>query len=65
MLFLVSSLALAAEGHGGEEAHGIPWDTIAFQSVSFVIFLGLLYWFARRPIGDAVRRLRCYLIRKA
>ncbi|MFZ5482324.1 MAG: hypothetical protein ACOZNI_36520 [Myxococcota bacterium] len=55
---LLTTLAYAAEGggHGGPEgAHGIPWDTIAFQSIAVAIFLGLLFWFARRPVGDALK----------
>jgi F-type H+-transporting ATPase subunit b len=62
MISLLTTLALAAEGehgggeaHGAAEAHGIPWDQIAFQSVAFVVFIGLLVYFARRPIGDALK----------
>lgn len=44
-----------AAGHGAEAAHGIPWDTLTFQAVNVILFLGLLTWLARKPIGDWVR----------
>jgi F-type H+-transporting ATPase subunit b len=54
-MLLLSTLAHAAEGHAAGEAHGIPWDTIAFQAVAVTVFIGLLFWFARRPVGDALK----------
>jgi F-type H+-transporting ATPase subunit b len=54
----VSSLAFAAgggEGAHGAEAHGVPWDMIALQAVNLVIFLAILVWFARKPIGDSLK----------
>lgn len=44
----------AAEG-GGHGEHGIPWETLVFATINFTIFLGLLVWFARRPVGDALK----------
>jgi F-type H+-transporting ATPase subunit b len=59
MLLLLSALAFAAEGaeggHGAEEAHGIPWDVLAFQAGALVIFLAVLGWLARRPILDWIK----------
>jgi F-type H+-transporting ATPase subunit b len=52
MLLLLPALALAAEGAHGEEAHGIPWDIIGFQTVNVIVFVGLLVWIARGPVSD-------------
>lgn len=58
MLALVlSTVALAGAGGGaaGHESHGVPWDMIALQAANVVIFLALLVWLARKPVGDALK----------
>lgn len=48
----------STEAHGGGaegEHHGVPWDVVAFQAMNVALFLGILVWAARRPIGDWVR----------
>ena len=60
---LTIAAALAEEGgeaaghgaEGAEGAHGIPWENLTFQAINVVLFLGLLFWLARKPIGDWVR----------
>jgi F-type H+-transporting ATPase subunit b len=60
-LYLAASALAAGGTHGAQagdaahDAHGIPWDTIALQSINVVIFLGILIWLARKPIGDALK----------
>lgn len=62
LMFLVSALARASEGaeapgaaHGAEAAATIPWETLAYQTGTLVVFVGLLAYLARRPISDALR----------
>jgi F-type H+-transporting ATPase subunit b len=51
ILFSLSpSLALAAEGHHAEQ-HGIPWATLIFSTINFVIF----FWVMKRFAWPAVR----------
>ncbi|MFN7143514.1 MAG: hypothetical protein ACK4YP_07060 [Myxococcota bacterium] len=55
----LSTLSWAAPpaegGHGEAGAHGIPWDLIALQAANVVIFVGLLVWLARKPVGDYLK----------
>lgn len=54
----VSTLAWAAGGGGadaGHGSHGVPWDMIALQAANVVIFVILLGWLARKPVGDALK----------
>ena len=65
MLLHLSTLAWAAGGGHGEAveaahgadhgAHGIPWDTIGISAVNVILFLGILVWAARKPVGDALK----------
>lgn len=52
-------VALAAASEGGEHAAGhdtgIPWANIAFAAATLLVFLGILYTFARKPVADALR----------
>ncbi len=45
----------AEAAHGAEGAHAIPWDMIGLQAVNVVLFLVILVWFARKPVGDALK----------
>lgn len=45
-----------AAGHeAAAHAETIPWDVITFQAFNVAIFLAVLIWLARRPIGDALK----------
>jgi len=50
---LAPSLALASGG--AARAEGIPWASLAWQGFNLALLLGLLVWFARRPVSDALR----------
>lgn len=62
MLLLLSTLSWASPSAGehasGEHAdaaaaaHGIPWGTVGFQAANVLLFLGILVWVARTPVGD-------------
>lgn len=55
MILLLSTLALAAEGHGAaHEATGIPWRNLLLVTGNVVIFASILIYVARRPIHDAL-----------
>jgi F-type H+-transporting ATPase subunit b len=47
---LLPSLALAAEGHGAEH-HGVPWSTLIFSTINFLIF----FWVMKRFAWPAVK----------
>jgi F-type H+-transporting ATPase subunit b len=51
---LASLAAFASEGGEGAEG-GIPSETIVYSAINLIIFLGLLGYFASRPIGDALK----------
>lgn len=54
---LLVGLVLAAGG-GGAEAHhpaGIPWPSLAYATGTLVVFVGLLGWFAWKPVSDAIK----------
>lgn len=64
LVWIGAALAASDGGHGGGEAHGIPWNTLVVTTLNLVIFLGLIGWLARRPLADALAN-RAATIRKA
>lgn len=58
-VLLVASAAMAAGGHGHEMNVGEELRKVLVHAVNFVIFVGLLVYFLRRPLKDflANRRL--------
>ena len=55
-----------AEGHGTahhdeehagahHDAHAMDWTQIAGSAVNFIVLIGLIVWFARKPLGDYLR----------
>ena len=47
--------AAASEEHGGEEgSHGVPVQELAIKGSSLLIFGGILFAIARRPVKDAL-----------
>lgn len=62
-ILLLPALALASQAeHGGE--HGIPWATLLFSLINFLLFAGLLKKFAWPAIRDAVRERRQVVVRE-
>jgi F-type H+-transporting ATPase subunit b len=54
LLLLVPSLALASgDAHGGE-VH-VPWSGLFWHAFNLVLLLGVIFWFARRPVSDALK----------
>lgn len=49
LLVLTSAVAFAAEEGG---AHHDPLELV-WKGVNILIFLGIVYWFGRKPIGEA------------
>lgn len=64
LVWIGAALAASEGGHGGGEAHGIPWNTLVVTALNLVIFLGLLGWLARRPLADALAN-RAAAVRKS
>ncbi len=59
MLLLVLPHAALAAGdadHGGHAAPGPDWAAIGWHAFNLVLFIGLIVWVARRPLGDELRR---------
>lgn len=52
--FLLSGVAFASEGGGGE-GHGYDWMGFVWQVVNFAILVGVLVYFARKPLRDYLR----------
>lgn len=52
-LALVPAAAFAS-GHG-HEGGGIPWNSIGWHAFNLAVLLVALFYFARRPISDALR----------
>jgi len=50
--FLMLSAALAS---GGQESHGIPWESLGWHLVNLTILLVAIFLFARRPVADALK----------
>jgi F-type H+-transporting ATPase subunit b len=58
LLLRIATVAQAAEGaEGAAGAHegGVPWSTVGFQTMTLIVFVGVLYFVARRPVGDALK----------
>ncbi len=54
LLLMVPAVALAAgDAHGGE-VH-VPWSGILFHTLNLALLLGVIVWFARRPVSDALK----------
>jgi F-type H+-transporting ATPase subunit b len=54
LLLLFPAVALAAgDAHGGPVT--IPWSGLFWHSFNLALLLGVIFWFARRPIGDALK----------
>lgn len=53
-LLSVPALCFASGGEGGHEA-GIPWLSLGFHALNLAILVGVIVWFGRRPISDALR----------
>ncbi|MEE8396249.1 MAG: ATP synthase F0 subunit B [bacterium] len=52
LLLVPAAPALAAEGAAaGSEEHGSPWLDFAYKVVNFAVLVGLIVYFARRPLG--------------
>jgi F-type H+-transporting ATPase subunit b len=62
VLALAPSLAFASGS--GREAEAIPWGSIGAHAFNLAVLLAVLYWFARRPISDALRT-RATSVRRA
>jgi len=55
-LFIVS-FGLFAEGHGGHGGHhGIDWNILGGSIFNFFLLLGLLIYFTKKPIKEALRK---------
>jgi len=55
-LSLLPMLASASEeAHGGEHGHGIPWQTLLFNLINFLIFAWLIRRYGWPVIRDYVR----------
>ncbi len=62
MLWFLISMALASGGeasaaseeHGSAEAHHLPVQELAIKSTSLLLFGGILFAIARRPVKDAL-----------
>ncbi len=50
-LLLIPALALAGEGSGGHSPLEIFW-----KGFNIVLFLGIVYWLGRKPVGEAFNR---------
>ena len=57
MLLLVArAFAKSPQSGGGEHpAEAIPWETIAYSGANLLLFVGLMVWFAWRPVGDSLK----------
>ncbi len=59
---LAAGLAWAAEeGHGAAEAagaaHGNPWLDLLWKAVNLAVLVGIIWWFARRPVAQGLANL--------
>lgn len=59
---LASQEQHAAEGHGA--AHGVPWATLLFSLINFLLFVGVLKKFAWPAIRNAVRERRQVVLKE-
>jgi len=54
LLLLLPAVALASgDAHGGPVT--IPWTGLAWHALNLTILLGAIFWFARRPVSDALK----------
>jgi F-type H+-transporting ATPase subunit b len=54
LFLLAPAVALAAGDAHGEHA-GIPWHGLFWHAVNLSVLVGVIVWFARRPVSDALR----------
>lgn len=50
-ILLTSALLFAADGEGAEHAEGIP-RVVLYQTINFLLFVGILYYFLRKLVRD-------------
>jgi F-type H+-transporting ATPase subunit b len=48
----VASVAIGAEGGGAEGDHGLPWMNFLFRVINFILFLGIIWYFAGSKIKE-------------
>jgi F-type H+-transporting ATPase subunit b len=54
LFLLVPAVALASgDAHSGEVT--IPWAGLGWHLLNLAILLGAIFWFARRPVSDALK----------
>jgi len=54
LLLLLPAVALASgDAHSGPVT--IPWTGLGWHALNLAILLGAIFWFARRPVSDALK----------
>lgn len=48
---LWAGLVFAAEGHAASN----PWLSLLWKTINFLVLIGLIYYFARKPVGAYLR----------
>lgn len=52
-LFLPAVALAAGDAHSGEVT--VPWVGLGWHAFNLAILLGAIFWFARRPVADALK----------
>jgi F-type H+-transporting ATPase subunit b len=62
-LVLIVPLAALAAGDAHGEPAGVPWSGLFWHAINLAILLGVIVWFARRPVSDALRNRSAHVRR--